>query len=595
MGTKTPNDQFAGLHTILSLTRTSHVLHEHAADALWHTIPGFGLLVYTFPQEIWRCRGVGGPAGPFELALNLHRPLEDTDLLRFNHYAPRIKRILLPAACSHLPPHTRAISFSPNILDAFESRPYGGVLPNLRVLRCSPDLRHYGDFYRSFSVLYGPNVQDFSTWCPYMSPTVPKVDEGHWRETVARLYALAPNLSTLNLNADDQPFTSTIAPLLSRVVGATSQNLRALQLGHLPINFNAVRHLAALPFLVIFAAKLDDDATANDLVLLFKPGNACFPTLQELHLAHSSDLFLLTLFIHLTRPTIARLQIISLYIVEALVPFNLVTNFLEDIMEHEHVGNFTVISLECFVDTQSPGPHVLTEAHIRPFFKLKGLKWFQLGVRCDFNIDNRTLKKAVAAWPNIVVLVLGPSETAKTSKVTLEGLIPFVRGCPRLRTLGLTIDATLPMEAPVDLNGTYGSWLLHGPTVNVDLSMIPRPAILTPKHFKLKPRTLIKHHSMLEELKLGRSAIGNPATVAGFLSCYFPKVKYIRGDWRRAEILGDEEILFSEEETREIIAEAECAAAWRRVVDKILPEMGQIRNNERKARCAAKGGGTPAA
>lgn len=125
--------------------------------------------------------------------------------------------------------------------------------------------------------------------------------------------------------------------------------------------------------------------------------------------------------------------------------------------------------------------------------------------------------------------------------------------------------------------------------------MIPRPAALTPKHYKLKPRTLIKHHSMLEELKLGRSAIGNPAAVAVFLSCYFPKVKYIRGDWRRAEILGDEEILFSEEETREILEEAEWGAAWRRVVNNILPEMGQIRNNERKARRAAKRGGTPAA
>lgn len=311
-----------------------------------------------------------------------------------------------------------------------------------------------------------------------MSPTIPKVDESHWRETVARLHILAPNLSTFNLNADDQPFTSTIAPLLSSVVGATSHKLRALQLGHLPINFNAVRHLAALPFLVIFAAKLDDYVTANDLILLFKPGNTCFPALRELHLAHSRDLFLLTLFVHLTRPTVARLQILSLYIVEARVPFNLVTNFLEDIMEHEHVSNLTVISLECFVDSQSPGTHVLTEAHIRPFFKLKGLKWFQLGVRCDFNIDNRTLKKAVAAWPNIDVLVLGPSETAKTSKVTLEGLIPLVRGCPHLRTLGLTINTTLPMEAPVDLNGTYGSWLLNGPTINVEYAFSLHVAML---------------------------------------------------------------------------------------------------------------------
>ncbi len=358
-------------------------------------------------------------------------------------------------------------------MDAFESRPYGRILPNLRVLRCSPDLRHYADFYRSFSVLYGPNIQDFSTWCPYVSSTVLKVDEGHWKETVTRLHALAPNLCTLNMNADNQPFVPAISSLVSSVVAATSKRLRAIQIGHIPINLNALRHLAALPSLVVFSAKLDDNITANDLVLLLKPGRTCFATLQELHLAHSRDLFLLTLFVHLTRPTISRLQMLSLDILNAQVPFNLVTHFLEDILGHRDVDYPTVISLECSVDPESPGPHVLTEDHLRPFFERKHLKWFQLGVTCDFDVDNTTLKKIAAAWPNIVVFTLGPSPTAKTSKVTLEGLIPLARQCPHLKVLGLTVDPTLPMEAPVDLTGPYGSLLLHGPTVNVEYALSP--------------------------------------------------------------------------------------------------------------------------
>ncbi len=97
----------------------------------------------------------------------------------------------------------------------------------------------------------------------------------------------------------------------------------------------------------------------------------------------------------------------------------------------------------------------------------------------------------------------------------------------------------------------------------------------------------------LEELKLGRSPISNPAAVAGFLSCFFPNLKYINGDWRSAEVLADEEVLFSEEETQEIIAEAECRVAWRSVVDNILPEIARARKHERNAH-ARDGGATSA-
>ncbi len=52
--------RYVGLQTVLSLARTSHILHEYAADALWDTIPAFGILVYTLPHDIWSCERVGG-------------------------------------------------------------------------------------------------------------------------------------------------------------------------------------------------------------------------------------------------------------------------------------------------------------------------------------------------------------------------------------------------------------------------------------------------------------------------------------------------------------------------------------------------------
>ena len=113
------------------------------------------------------------------------------------------------------------------------------------------------------------------------------------------------------------------------------------------------------------------------------------------------------------------------------------------------------------------------------------------------------------------------------------------------------------------------------------LSMLPGPAAITPKHFQRRP--LSESQTRLVELKLGRSSISNPAAVAGFLSCYFPNVKYIHGDWRPASVLEqDDGVFYSEEETREIIAEVECRAAWYKVVDNILPEIARIREHERR-------------
>ena len=50
---------YVGLRTVVSLARTSRVLHEPAVDAIWDTIPAFGLLAYTLPQDVWTGEWIG--------------------------------------------------------------------------------------------------------------------------------------------------------------------------------------------------------------------------------------------------------------------------------------------------------------------------------------------------------------------------------------------------------------------------------------------------------------------------------------------------------------------------------------------------------
>ncbi len=105
--------------------------------------------------------------------------------------------------------------------------------------------------------------------------------------------------------------------------------------------------------------------------------------------------------------------------------------------------------------------------------------------------------------------------------------------------------------------------------------MLRNPDVITRKYFKAEP---VLDESPLEELRLGRSPIGDAVAVAGFLSCVFPNLTEICGHWRSIQELLDQ---WSEGEFREIIAEAECRAAWHWVVDSALPEFRQIRDSER--------------
>ena len=54
-GLEWPNSKktYVGLRAVLALTRTSRVVHEHALNVLWDTLPGYGCLVFTLPSDAW--------------------------------------------------------------------------------------------------------------------------------------------------------------------------------------------------------------------------------------------------------------------------------------------------------------------------------------------------------------------------------------------------------------------------------------------------------------------------------------------------------------------------------------------------------------
>lgn len=42
-----------GFASLLALATTSRFFHEHALNAIWNTLPGYSMLLYTLPRDAW--------------------------------------------------------------------------------------------------------------------------------------------------------------------------------------------------------------------------------------------------------------------------------------------------------------------------------------------------------------------------------------------------------------------------------------------------------------------------------------------------------------------------------------------------------------
>lgn len=52
-GDDTYTRSYTGTQTVLALARTVKSLHEYAVNAIWHTLPGYGFLLFAVPRDAW--------------------------------------------------------------------------------------------------------------------------------------------------------------------------------------------------------------------------------------------------------------------------------------------------------------------------------------------------------------------------------------------------------------------------------------------------------------------------------------------------------------------------------------------------------------
>jgi hypothetical protein len=137
--------------------------------------------------------------------------------------------------------------------------------------------------------------------------------------------------------------------------------------------------------------------------------------------------------------------------------------------------------------------HLIEHAAFLPLLAFRNLT--HLSMSCVYSdLDDALLSQMAQAWPHLEVLVLRlPLSGLVATGVTLEGFLPLLEYCPKLRELALTIDA---FSEPHCLHSSGQPW-----------QGISNPNITT--------------------LTVGNSGIASPVYVAQFLSYIFPNLKKI--------------------------------------------------------------------
>ncbi|KAM5542204.1 hypothetical protein V8D89_004077 [Ganoderma adspersum] len=520
---------FIGLRTLPSLARASRFFLEPALDALWDTLPDYGILVYLLPRDAWAVDVIDELGRPLFQYVSIVRPLTEDELKRVQYYAPRVKRI--QELCPLFPNHLRGyVTYESSVLEAFASHcpPEKPLFPNLRTLDVSPSVGQFDLYYR-LSLR--------------MAKDVPLAD---YQQMLMKLQESAPHLRHLKLYVDVPPYSPTIISAMSSAL-RSFKHLVSARTGSLPITQEALHHLAELPYLEAIDIRLPDAMTEWDVASLHPTRfDGFFPALRELRLVHHFNLAPIWHIVQHMHSS--QLEIIRVALLEMSVPLNTVLSFLSAVLGRSNSGDIKELGIQTSVEHGDSEPSQFTAQHLEPLFALKSLTNLGLRLSCTFNLSDAALGRAARAWPDIRVLELGPDNAQKDTQVTLAALVPFAQHCPKLQTLGFTLDADLS-RLPAELRES-------------------RASVGSVQH-------------VLGVLKVGRARIADTEGLAAFLIDLFPRLEYIQDDNLPsiALVLAEMDGAPMDEVSS---AEAKCHQRWKAVYEKCIPVLASERGIDRQ-------------
>lgn len=481
---------------------------------------------------------------PTHLLQSIVRPLVEADLTRLKHYAWRVKHIMRPMDCSHLPKRARTHQALPCVLkalaDVFRRTPGHTMLPNLLTLRLKSldkiDPAEQEVFYRSVDVLYGPKLRDFlgTTYC---------TPQDAYDASIAKLAETSPGLVSFNIF--QMPWQSRHA--ISALHTICSLNcLEDVRTGSIPISPETFLHLAKLPSLHSLVCRMAPNSDEQFLAMFENAEDkGYFPRLLELALSHHSSFALPSVMLQAVSSS--HLSSITVTVYECSVASSAVKDMFTLMAGRKGKSRLRSVEVEVIIH----GPDdAMTFDTMEPLLALSKLTSVIVKGFHRYAIDDLALLAMAASWPRIRRLELGPETLADAPKAlaTLTGLVAFAQNCPDLRSLGLGLNTDTRRISEI----------FH--TFRPGLGMEQRRLIM---------------------LKVGRSPIEDPVAVAAFLSDLFPKLCNIENDFAFEEDAW-EDFEGTEDERERILADAVHRSRWGEVDWEYLPRFVQIRKQERK-------------
>ncbi|KAJ7664059.1 hypothetical protein B0H17DRAFT_304113 [Mycena rosella] len=483
------------LRHLAVLARTSTVFHNTALDHLWNTQDTILNLLRCMPNDLWRINdGLGVPK------ISLLRSIASSDWQRPLIYSHRVKSFLM-----HQPE-------SSDFLQALSLFLLGDcIFPNLQNLRWLSPLP---SSFHHISLFITPSIRHLSL-----------LITGSFSQLsiLSNLGAKCPALTHVAIYiATSQgtfPTLSTFARSLMHVQSLTIPLVDRAALEHL----SQLPHLQSLQFTGSFTPEFSLTPTLASipfpaLIHLTMYSLQCGTTL----LTWSKHLTLKTLNIRGIQEVPTKIDIRRFY---AAIALHCAHPHLQEIIVGTSYDDVTPPGAD-EIDTYSVGRDM-----IEPLFPFANLVTVSLIHPVGFDLDDATILKMARSWPRLQSLFL----TARPfhhmpSRVTLEGVYAFAEHCPRLRTLGITVDAT------------------SVPKIRIDKEQ-PRVTQLT-----------------LATLHVALSLIGNAGRVAVFLSAIFPELRWIQTFYDG--VLAEHEDEEEEEAELEVPAEQlESHKKWKAVED----------------------------
>ncbi|KZT25012.1 hypothetical protein NEOLEDRAFT_1134225 [Neolentinus lepideus HHB14362 ss-1] len=495
-------DDCAGTKTVAALARTCRTLHESAARALWRELPSLTPLLYCMPSDLFR-------KGTY---LDFGRPLQPSDWTRVNKYAVHITTLHFQSTWKR---HGRArfLTISPTAFATLaRSISADCLLPNLRALTWDPP---YGEDEPMFSFVEKLLARSLRSLTLRVL-TASQVPAPH---ILRLLPSRCPSIRSfvIEYEGTNEDISDAIAECTSRL-----RHLRECEV-YIPAPNVTLNHLASLPDLQSLTAWQCPTYPAYPRLLLHPISStvpSTFAALQEISVRTE----------HITACTALACLIDSHEIKSITFTYSqwASASFLRECARAlSHLRNPTSLtSLSIAFDKDANTPidmpdAVVDDRVLRPLLVFTSLETFEFDPYCSFAIDDRLMEDAAVNWPRLRSLELVPKKAlANTSRLTLDGLVPIVQNCPRLKTL------CVPLEEHLSEPSLDAAQSLHNENITTLVavsSTIEEPAAVILFLVHLFPRLQVIDHWAEDE----DEGVPNPweaiETIVRGINSAFPK------------------------------------------------------------------------